>query len=264
MSKPTESLTCIVPAGYHDHFKIAEYKFRWIAALGIDGEKSRQEHHVACTLVLMMDKKGYAFPSIEHLAQCMASSNRYVQTAIKSLAKRGWLVVDERPGTSSEYQAILPPHGLKNLVAHQNRKKERAKSFSARIAQADRLLENVWIKLGFDTTILHSHTGVKRLLGAIRQTLSNSPDPESDGERMVRSLCESPSPEILDPVGYLFKRIETFRRENSHLVQQRSSSAGGSVYVTELIAQAVRNLPNLQRELAKPVPPKSATSPKQK
>lgn len=264
MSKTTETLTCILPIGYNDHFKISEYKFRWIDALGIDRDKSRPEHHVACTLASMMDTEGYAYPSIDHLARCMASSNRFVQNAIRSLADKGWLIVDERSGTSNEYQAILPQQGLNNLVAHREGKRSGAKSFPARIALANRLLETVWNELNFDKSILHSQEGVKRLCGAIRQILSNSPDPESDGKRMVRSLCESPSPKIQDPVSYLFNRIKTFRRENPHLGRQRDSSTGGSIELKELVAQATRNLPNLQRELAKPMPPKSAAWSKRK
>jgi hypothetical protein len=86
--------------------------FIWARAVR-DSSLSRREKTVALVLATRMDARTGrdAYPSVRRLAAEADYSRRSVQSALKELTLAGWLVATRRQGTTTNYDASIPPQG---------------------------------------------------------------------------------------------------------------------------------------------------------
>ena len=207
---------------YLERFSRAEFKFRWLEALGLETAEWRRsgDLYAAFMLASFMDTDGHCYPSLAKLAKPMKKSPDTVRRSLRLLSDAGWLMIIPRSQNTNLYYARLPAQGLANLIKERDRPKE-----ESHMKEWHRAL---WEILGptcsawqLASNVEHMEPDWARLEGRIYQLISRMGGPLADFKPLIRWMTEEASPGIESPVGFLLIRAGEFSDAYTHTKSKR-------------------------------------------
>lgn len=212
-----------ISARFATHFSIAEFRFRWLEATGLDRSLPSRANHIAARISSLWIFHDSATTSYDELCRITQLSLRTVQRGLKDLESSGFLVVT-RHASQINLTLVITDSGMEVLLAE----RERRRSFAGRRELNDEWATSVTAEVlrfyGTDET--EARHGLWPVLASkIRSIVSHMQCFEIEAAKLVAELTESPPTEIQDLPAFLLSRAATHIRNYPHLARSAPTPA---------------------------------------
>ena len=228
---------------YLEHFKPAEFRFRWTDASGLDDTLPRRANHLAARLNTLYFQGHTTTTSYAELCQITRMSQKSLERAIPELERSGWISCSKERGMLI-ITLQLGDRGLDLLLDE----RERRQTFRGR-----REINEQWATFVFDSVV--NYIGLnpaqvrgigkwRTLYSKIRSMVSHMHFPESEAIKLRDELTESLPSSIQDPAGFFLSRAADYikRRPYLNARQHQSNSYTSSSSLNETIADLTSKL----------------------
>ena len=213
---PSKTPESPVTQRYLEHFKPAEFRFRWVEATGLDRNLPARANHLASRLGALWVDVFTVSTTYDELSRISRQSLRTVQRAIADLTDYRWIAIN-REGALMHVTLILDDRGLDLLLEERERRAGFAGRRQINEDWARRVYGQILSRYG-QPAVDYSPEGKWRILySKIRSMVSHMVCPETETLKLIEELTEAPPTQITDLPGFLLSRAATHIRNHPHL-----------------------------------------------
>lgn len=215
----------LLPTGYLDIFTIAEYKFRWHEATGLDPVLHFRANHLASRLTSLRVIDGHVQSAKDKLARVTNTSIRTMDRALVQLENRGWVDVNRDEGLS--IFLLIPNHGLQLLVDERQASNRQRDLRLKREYASHKTLEEIARAVGIASEEVRSSPDWKVVRAQIRSATNRMYAVEEESRKLLNFICESWPKEVRSPQALISSRIADHLRHYTHLSHRPTKSQRG-------------------------------------
>jgi len=204
-------LRLLLPPVYFEHFTLKEYRFRWADIISTDPSPTARMHHAALTIAMRnFDEFGSAHPRVDTIAKGMHVAVGTARSALHDLERHGWMDIQQRDGTTNNYQALLPVSCTPAIVELAARRTRQPSSGPDTLAVAYQVATGLVTSLGGN---LHDTESFTRVRGQITKILASAADIELEAPYVIDYVLDELPRTVENPVGLCHNRLAEYHRK---------------------------------------------------
>ena len=228
-----------------EHYKPAEFRFRWADATGLDSTLPRRANHLAARINTLYFDGHTAKTSYAELRQITRMSQKSLERALPELISVGWIATDNENGNIF-ITLQFTDRGLDLLLDERERRRQFAGRREINEQWATFVFDNAVSHLGIDPDTVRGIRKWRTLHAKIRSIVSHMTFLQTETRKLLDELTEALPHTMLDPAGLLLSRAAEHIKHRPHL-GARSSKVGpttpsGSSHLDETITNLIGKL----------------------
>jgi len=203
---------------YLEHFRPAEFRFRWVEATGLDTTLPFRANHLAARLATLWVDVNVVSTTYDEMHRISQMAFRTLHRAVKDLKSHGWIKIT-RENSLMHITLLLDDAGVELLLEE----RERRASFAGRREMIEEWTRVIYSAVrsayGLESTDTRPGGKWRALHLKIRSIVAYMVCPETESRKLIEELTESPPSQILDLPGLLLSRAASHVRNHPHLAR---------------------------------------------